>query len=341
MPSRPGSIRSSTIRSKVSAFTRKKPSSPVAETTTSWCSAPRPSFRAAATLASSSTTRMRTGSSPPDTMPRRPSSHSDLPELFLKSSSGSAPARPCSAATLVPPLGLALLVDGPWVGGRSREGKWRVGPRQPPCALRSVPDRALQPQPNQASREDDERLGDSPRSHQDDDRPERDQRRRHVDDRPAAEHEGRARDGAGGGRRHAVDERPHAAVVHGAPEVRRRDDDEEIAGQEHTERREGGAERAGHQVADEGHRDDDGSGGDHGHRDRIEELAFRQPVEGTDDAAIEERHDREPAPEDERPGLGKVPEDPREGAAVGGPVEAREQPDRDEPERGRGAAGEP
>src|SRR5713226_1280987 len=109
---------------------------------------------------------MRTGSSPPDTTPRRPSGHSDLPELLLKSSSGSAPARPCSGSIPVP--------------GR---GTWTASPRRPPSALRSVPHGALQRHPSQASGKDDERLGDLLHVGEDDERRQSDGHGGHVDER--------------------------------------------------------------------------------------------------------------------------------------------------------------
>ena len=52
-----------------------------------------------------------------------------------------------------------------------------------------------------------------------------------------------------------------------------------------------------------------GPGRDHRDRDRVEELPLGEPVELVDHAAVQERHDRQAAAEDERAGLGEVPGD--------------------------------
>src|SRR5207244_4667763 len=125
----------------------------------------------------------------------------------------------------------------------------------------------------------------------------------------AAEHDGRTRDGARRRRGHAVHERPDGLVGGEAPEVWRRDDDEEVAREEDAERGERAAERPGDEIPDEGRRDDDRRRRYHGDGDGIEELPVREPVEALDDAAVEERHDGEPASEDERARLGEEPPD--------------------------------
>src|SRR5207247_195108 len=100
-------------------------------------------------------------------------------------------------------------------------------------------------QPHRARREDHDRLGHLLHERRHAEGRERDQRRRHIDDRTPAEHDRRARDGAGGGRRHTVDERLDGAVAGEATEVRRRDGDEAGAGQEGGGPREKAAEGTG------------------------------------------------------------------------------------------------
>ena len=82
--------------------------------------------------------------------------------------------------------------------------------------------------------------------------------------------------------------------------------DEQVAGQEDADRGRGRAERPGDEVADEGDGDDDRPGRDHRDRDRVEELPLGQPVVLVDDAAVEERHDRQAAAEHERARLREV-----------------------------------
>ena len=109
-----------------------------------------------------------------------------------------------------------------------------------------------------------------------------------INDRAPAEDEGRAGDRSGGRRRHPINERLHPGIFRGATEVLRRDDHEQVAGQEHPERGQRRANRTSHEVADEGDGDDHRSRRDHGDRDRIEELPLGQPVELSDDAAVRE-----------------------------------------------------
>ena len=112
----------------------------------------------------------------------------------------------------------------------------------------------------------------------------------------------------------------------GAAEVARRDDDEEIARQEDAEGGDGPAERARDEVADEGDGDDDRSRRDHRDRDGVEELALGEPLELVHDGAVEERHDREAASEDERAGLGEAGRDLPERRRRRGAVEPGEEP---------------
>ena len=55
-----------------------------------------------------------------------------------------------------------------------------------------------------------------------------------------------------------------------------------------------------------------GPGRDHRDRDRVEELALGEPVVLVDDAAVEERDDRQAAAEHERARLGEVERDLRQ-----------------------------
>ena len=58
-----------------------------------------------------------------------------------------------------------------------------------------------------------------------------------------------------------------------------------------------------------------GPGRDHRDRDRVEELPLGEPVELVDDAAVQERDDRQAAAEHERARLGEVERDLRRAAA--------------------------
>ena len=78
-------------------------------------------------------------------------------------------------------------------------------------------------------------------------------------------------------------------------------------------------ERSGHQVADEGDRDDDRTRRDHRDGDGVEELPLRQPAELVHHAAVQERHDGESAAEHEGAGLGEVPRDLPEPSSGAGP----------------------
>src|SRR5262249_61135213 len=127
--------------------------------------------------------------------------------------------------------------------------------------------------------------------------------------------------------------------------VWRGNDDEEVAGKENPERRHGRSERSRDEVPDERRRDDDRAGCDHGDRDRIEKLPLREPLEPLHDPAVEERHDGEPAPEDERAGLCEIPPDSPERVARGWPVQpggepdgAESEPRRPQPTRGQARA---
>ena len=79
--------------------------------------------------------------------------------------------------------------------------------------------------------------------------------------------------------------------------------DAEVDRDEDCDRRDTLSSESPDEVPDERRRDDDRTWRDEPHRDRIEELPLRQPVVLRDDTLLQERHDREPAAEDERSGF--------------------------------------
>jgi len=82
----------------------------------------------------------------------------------------------------------------------------------------------------------------------------------------------------------------------------------EIDRREHADRRDGGPDWSRNEIADERHCDHDRARRDHRDGDRVEELPLREPMELLDDAAVQERHDREPAAEHEESCGGEVRE---------------------------------
>src|SRR5450631_4913697 len=92
---------------------------------------------------------------------------------------------------------------------------------------------------------------------------ERDQDGTDIGEGAPAQHERRACDRTSRGGGHPIDEGLYAWVVGEASEVRRRDDHEQVAREEHTYRGGRGTEWARDEVADERDRDDDWPRRDH------------------------------------------------------------------------------
>ena len=99
---------------------------------------------------------------------------------------------------------------------------------------------------------------------------------------------------------------PWAPAV--AVEVGRRNHGEEERGQECRSRGDAGPGKPGDQVADETGGDHHRARGDEGDGDRIEKLPLREPMMLEHHAAVQKRHDREPAAENEASCIGKEPE---------------------------------
>ena len=104
-------------------------------------------------------------------------------------------------------------------------------------------------------------------------------------------------------------------------EPRARNDHSQIDRREDGERRHCRTSQAAHQVTDE-------CGGDHhrprrdqAHRHGIQELALGEPVMLVDDTLLEEGHDSQPAPEDERARLEEEQPKRHERATCRGPCQ--------------------
>src|SRR5216684_327458 len=158
---------------------------------------------------------------------------------------------------------------------------------------------ALEHQPDEPGRHDKDRLRDLSGSQEERQGHERDDDRRQVHERPPTEDHSGAGDGPCSCRRDTIDECLHLPVLRHAMEVRRDEDDHQIYGQEHSDRGEGRAGESRDEVADECHRDDHWPRRDHRHRHGIDELPLGEPMELLYHPAVQERHDREPAAEDE------------------------------------------
>ena len=115
-------------------------------------------------------------------------------------------------------------------------------------------------------------------------------------------------DRAGRGGRHAVDERPHARRVLPPRVARREQHGQRVDGHEHARRRGRRAERPGDEVADERDGDHDRARRDHRDGHGVEELPLGEPAVLLHHAAVQERHDGEPAAEHEQPGRREVHE---------------------------------
>src|SRR5262249_37715314 len=79
--------------------------------------------------------------------------------------------------------------------------------------------------------------------------------------------------------------------------------DQQERGQKYADGRDERAPETGHEIADKGGGDDDGTGADHADRDRNQELAPVQPSGLLHQSLFKKRDDDKPAAEREAPGL--------------------------------------
>src|SRR6266702_679261 len=189
-------------------------------------------------------------------------------------------------------------------------------------------ERALRQEAHESLPGDEQRFRDVLEPEDEHQRHNADQHGRHIDQRAPPEDKDGAGDRAGGRRGHTVHEcldggtRGDASVVGGG------EHDDQVHGREHAESGNRGAHRTRHEIPDERHRDDDRAGRDHGDGHGIEELPLGEPAILLHHAPVQKRHDGEPAPEDEQPRGGEVPEDLPEHAYGCHPTEPRDEPRR-------------